>query len=56
MAGYSRARFGPAWADVDHRGCDTRDSILHGDLTKIVLRPRSSCIAQTWTLHDPYNR
>ena len=24
MTGYSRDQFGPAWADVDRNGCDTR--------------------------------
>ncbi len=33
--GYSRAEFGPAWADTDHNGCDTRNDILRRDLTSI---------------------
>ena len=32
--GYSREEFGPAWADVDHNGCDTRNDILARDLTE----------------------
>jgi Protein of unknown function (DUF1524) len=54
MVGYSRARFGPAWEDVDHNGCDTRDDILRRDLTRVVLRAGSRCIIATGTLHDPY--
>ena len=27
--GYTRAQFGPAWPDVDHNGCDTRNDILN---------------------------
>lgn len=33
MSGYSRETFGPAWADVNGDGCDTRDDILTRDLT-----------------------
>ena len=36
--GYTRAQFGPAWADVDRNGCDTRNDILKRDLTKEVLK------------------
>jgi hypothetical protein len=31
--GYTRDEFGPAWADVDRNGCDTRNDILARDLT-----------------------
>ncbi len=51
--GYSRAQFGPAWADVDHNHCDTRDDILARDLTGIVRRA-DGCTVQSGTLHDPY--
>jgi hypothetical protein len=51
--GYSRAQFGPAWADVDHNGCDTRNDILRRDLTSIVYRA-SSCVILAGILHDPY--
>ena len=40
LAGYERGCgegegcvFGPAWADVDHNGCDQRNDVLHRDLT-----------------------
>jgi hypothetical protein len=51
--GYSRAQFGAAWADVDHNGCDTRNDILHRDLTAVVYRP-GTCIVISGVLHDPY--
>lgn len=54
MAGYSRARFGPAWEDVDGNGCDTRNDILRRDLTRIRYRPGSSCIVLSGRLKDPY--
>ena len=54
MTGYSRNRFGPAWADVDHNHCDTRDDILRRDLAGVVLKPGSTCIVERGTLHDPY--
>src|SRR5699024_5668921 len=34
--GYSRDEFGPAWADVDHNGCDTRNDILDRDLEQVI--------------------
>jgi hypothetical protein len=37
--GYTRAQFGPTWADVDRNGCDTRNDILKRDLTSITYRP-----------------
>jgi hypothetical protein len=55
MAGYSRARFGPAWEDVDGNGCDTRDDILRRDLVKVVYKSYSShCVVASGILHDPY--
>jgi hypothetical protein len=53
MSGYSRDSFGPAWADVDHNGCDTRDDILHRDLTAIHIAA-NHCTITTGTLADPY--
>jgi Protein of unknown function (DUF1524) len=52
MTGYSRAQFGPAWEDVDHNGCDTRNDILRRDLVGITASP--SCLVLRGTLHDPY--
>lgn len=52
-AGYSRDQFGPAWADVDGNGCDTRDDILARDLTK-VARKADRCTVTSGILADPY--
>jgi hypothetical protein len=53
--GYARARFGPAWADVDHNGCDTRNDILNRDLTNKRWRGGThNCVVVAGTLDDPY--
>ena len=52
LTGYSRAAFGPAWQDVDHNGCDTRNDILRRDLTSRGMS--GSCTVLTGVLHDPY--
>ncbi|MFI2105692.1 DUF1524 domain-containing protein [Isoptericola sp. NPDC019693] len=53
--GYSRDQFGPAWADVDHNGCDTRNDILARDLTRTVTDPGThDCIVLSGVLADPY--
>ncbi len=53
--GYSRADFGPAWADVDRNGCDTRDDILRRDLTAIQVRASThGCVVVAGILADPY--
>jgi hypothetical protein len=62
LAGYDRdcgagagCVFGPAWADVDHNGCDTRNDVLHRDLTGIEVRPGThDCVVIAGTLADPY--
>ena len=54
MTGYSRAKFGRAWQDVDHNGCDTRDDILHRDLKPFTLKPGSDCVVVSGDLNDPY--
>jgi hypothetical protein len=54
--GYTRAQFGPAWADVDRNGCDTRNDILKRDLTSITYRAKTSnCVVETGTLVDRYS-
>ncbi|HKT57236.1 MAG TPA: excalibur calcium-binding domain-containing protein [Microbacterium sp.] len=50
--GYARIQFGPAWADVDHNGCDTRNDILRRDLRHLTLR--GSCVVLSGILNDPY--
>ena len=62
LAGYDRdcgagggCVFGPAWADVDHDGCDQRNDVLHRDLTAIQVRPGThGCVVVAGTLADPY--
>lgn len=51
---YNRVeQFGPAWKDVDHNGCDTRNDILARDL--IVRGMRNSCVITAGQLADPYS-
>jgi hypothetical protein len=52
--GYSRAAFGPAWADTDHNRCDQRNDVLHRDLTAVRLTTGSRCLVASGVLHDPY--
>jgi hypothetical protein len=53
--GYSRDEFGPAWADTDHNGCDTRNDILARDLTNETFKPgTNNCVVTTGTLADKY--
>ena len=54
MSGYSREAFGPAWADVNHNGCDTRNDILNRDLVHKTWWDSSHCEVKTGVLHDPY--
>jgi len=54
--GYTRAQFGPEWADVDRNGCDTRNDILKRDLTKVVFKEKTnSCTVLSGTLLDPFS-
>jgi hypothetical protein len=54
--GYTRDQFGPAWADVDRNGCDTRNDILKRDLTEIVYKPGTrNCVVLSGTLVDRYS-
>jgi hypothetical protein len=54
--GYTRAQFGPAWADVDRNGCDTRNDILKRDLTSITFRAKTrNCVVESGTLIDRYS-
>ncbi|MGZ4647840.1 MAG: HNH endonuclease family protein [Blastococcus sp.] len=47
--------FGPAWADVDHNGCDQRNDVLHRDLTGVQVRAGThGCVVVGGTLADPY--
>jgi hypothetical protein len=53
--GYSRAQFGPAWQDVDHNGCDTRNDVLARDLTDTTTRAGThGCVILSGSFTDPY--
>ena len=53
--GYSRDRFGPAWADTDRNGCDTRNDVLHRQLTKVTFKAGThECVVTGGVLADPY--
>ena len=54
--GYTREQFGPAWADIDRNGCDTRNDILKRDLTNKVFKEKTNpCVILSGTLLDPYS-
>ena len=53
--GFDRDEFGPAWSDVDHNGCDTRNDILKRDLSKETFKAGTDCVILTGTLDDPYS-
>jgi len=54
--GYSREQFGPAWADVDGNGCDTRNDVLRRDLASVQVTAGSGgCEVATGVLADPYS-
>lgn len=53
--GYAREAFGPAWADVDRNGCDTRNDILRRDLIDVRVEPGTrDCVIVSGRLADPY--
>src|SRR5712691_8444110 len=56
MSGYSRNKFGNAWADVDDNGCDTRDDILARDLKRLAFTKIPACAKAVagGVLQDPY--
>jgi hypothetical protein len=54
--GYAREQFGPAWADVDRNGCDTRNDILARDLVAETFKPGThACVVLSGTLTDAYS-
>lgn len=54
--GYDRDAFGPAWADVDRNGCDTRNDVLARDLADVAFEAGThDCVVLTGTLDDPYS-
>ena len=57
MTGYDRSQFGPAWKDVDHNGCDTRNDILARDLKLTKFKEGTKdCVVTVGLLKDPYTR
>jgi hypothetical protein len=53
--GYSRDEFGPAWADTDRNGCDSRNDMLARDLTDDVFKSgTNNCVVTSGTLADKY--
>ncbi|WP_461174721.1 HNH endonuclease family protein [Arthrobacter sp. Z1-9] len=53
--GYDRDEFGPAWADTDRNGCDTRNDILARDLANETFKPATNnCVVVTGKLADKY--
>ena len=54
-SGYARDEFGPAWADIDRNGCDTRNDILARDLTGETFKAGTdNCVVTTGVLADKY--
>ncbi len=53
--GYSRDEFGPAWADTDRNGCDTRNDVLARDLTDEAFKAgTNNCVVTSGVLADRY--
>lgn len=53
--GYSRERFGSAWADTDSNSCDTRDDILRRDLEDVKYGDGDCKVASGELDPDPYS-
>ncbi|MEU6817246.1 HNH endonuclease family protein [Streptomyces sp. NPDC046860] len=53
--GYSRERFGSAWADTDSNSCDTRDDILKRDLKEVKFSGGTCKVVSGVLEHDPYS-
>lgn len=56
MTGYTRAKFGAAWADTDGNGCDTRNDILARDAARTgshVVKA-DACKVTAIEMVDPY--
>jgi cell division septation protein DedD len=50
-AGYRRARFGQAWADIDRNGCDQRNDVLRRDMVNLHTKPGThGCVLLRGTL------
>ncbi|MGW3266835.1 HNH endonuclease family protein [Streptomyces sp. NPDC001056] len=53
--GYSRERFGSAWADTDANSCDTRDDILKRDLKDVRFTGGRCKVSYGLLDPDPYS-
>ena len=53
--GYSRERFGSAWADTDSNSCDTRDDILKRDLEQVKFTDGDCKVSYGLLKPDPYS-
>ncbi|MFJ5301243.1 HNH endonuclease family protein [Streptomyces sp. NPDC088350] len=53
--GYSRERFGTAWADTDSNSCDTRDDILKRDLKQVKFTGGTCKVSYGVLASDPYS-
>ncbi|MGW1593271.1 HNH endonuclease family protein [Streptomyces sp. NPDC002343] len=53
--GYSRDRFGTAWADTDSNSCDTRDDILKRDLKNVRFTGGHCKVTYGLLDPDPYS-
>ncbi|MGV9322306.1 HNH endonuclease family protein [Streptomyces sp. NPDC003660] len=53
--GYSRERFGTAWADTDSNSCDTRDDILKRDLKEVKFSDGKCKVTFGVLESDPYS-
>ncbi|MGW7417817.1 HNH endonuclease family protein [Streptomyces sp. NPDC054863] len=58
-ATYKRAEFGETWSDETdapggRNGCDTRDDVLHRDLTVLRRGDHDACVPLSGVLRDPY--
>ena len=53
--GYSRDRFGTAWADTDSNNCDTRDDILKRDLRDVKFTGGTCRVSYGLLQSDPYS-
>ena len=53
--GYERARFGPAWKDIDRNGCDQRNDLLRAHLQQVRIKAGThGCVVLSGVYSDPY--
>ncbi|GHD34291.1 HNH endonuclease family protein [Streptomyces galbus] len=53
--GYTREKFGTAWADTDSNDCDTRDDILKRDLEEVRFTGGKCKVSYGVLESDPYS-